>query len=59
MKLKSTLETVNSVATLSRMLEAARIQDKSEKTKKIIRARLVELTDDAVISPAEMAGVSN
>lgn len=59
MKLKSTLEEIDSVSTLSRMLEASKSQEKSDKIKKLIRARLAEISDDEVLSPAEMQGATN
>lgn len=58
-KLKSTLKTIDSISTLSRLLEAAKIQDKPDKTRQLIKDRLVELgEEDDDVNPSDMMGVS-
>lgn len=59
LKLRSSLKTVDSVPTLTRLLERAKQQDKSQKVKDAIRARLEEITGDAILSPGEMGGAYN
>lgn len=59
LKLRSTLKTVDSVPTLTRLLERAKEQDKSQKVKDAIRTRLEEVAGDINLSPSEMGGVSN
>lgn len=48
MKLKNTLQTLDSIATLSRLLDAARDQDKSLKIKNLIKDRLEELGEEVL-----------
>lgn len=55
-KLKSTLQTLTSVAIVQKIMTAADEQEKSQKTRSLIRARLDELTPDEedFISRSEM-----
>lgn len=57
-KLRKALQTIDSVSTLSRMLEAAKVQDKSEKVKQAIRERWEELGEEGNLSPGEMISVT-
>lgn len=59
LKLRSALKTVDSVPTLTRLLERAKTQDKSQKMKDAIRERLAEITGDEILSPSEMGGAYN
>lgn len=56
LKLKNTLTKLDSVSTLSRILEAARQQEKSKKITTLIKNRLDEVSDE-VLFPNEMQGV--
>lgn len=57
MKLKNTLHVLDSIPTLFRLLDAAKDQDKSEKTKRLIKVRLEELGEEFdEPTPAEMRG---
>lgn len=59
LKLKNALLTIDSISTLSRMLEAAREQEKSTKIITLIKDRLESLSTDEVLNPAEMQGVGS
>jgi len=59
LKLKSTLPTIDSVPTLSRLSQIAKEQDKSDKIKRLISTRYAEIAGEEITSPGEMAGVSN
>lgn len=59
LKLKNSLQSIDSVSTLLKLLEAAKAQDKSEKIKGLIRNRLEEVSGDEILSPTEMSGVVN
>lgn len=59
LKLRSKLKTVDSAPTLTRLLERAKQQDKSQKIKDAIRERIEEVSGDEILSPTEMGGVSN
>lgn len=48
MKLKVSLKTLDSVSTVSRLLDAARDQDKSAKVKNLIKERLEELGEEVL-----------
>jgi len=58
LKLKNSLKSIDSISTLSRMLEAAKEQEKSKKIIDLINNRLSELNDN-IVNPAEMQGVGN
>lgn len=59
LKLRSSLKTLDSTPTLTRLLERAKQQDKSQKVKDAIRERLQEITGDEILSPNEMGGTFN
>lgn len=59
LKLRSSLKTLDSTPTLTRLLERAKQQDKSQKVKDAIRERLQEITGDEILSPGEMGGTFN